>query len=378
MMKIRYKNKVNAYFQYLMHTSSFSVFDRIVLGLLSFFSYIYGWGVQYIRGSYVQGKKVIKKVSVPVISIGNITAGGTGKTPLACFFAAVLQQQGKKPAVLTRGYGGTAEHTGVTVSDGKRLLVTPEVGGDEAVLMGRLLPQVPVLAGKRRYETARQAIRDFACDVLLLDDGFQHWQLHRDLDIVLIDGTNPFGNGHVLPRGILREKPEQLQRAGLLVLTKGESLSADEKKKVVCHIRQYNKTAPLVEAQLTVCGCTPLVRWRQGYRTDAPVAGTKVIAISALGNPQVFERTLVQSGYQVIDSLQYADHHPYTEKEYAVWRQLAAATGAILVTTEKDAVKIAALTEAAFPLYVLSITMTITQGRETAEKVIQAQWEDKS
>jgi len=312
------------------------------------------------------------RVSAAVISIGNITVGGTGKTPFTCFLAKYLYDHQKNVAVLTRGYRSQAEATGVLVSDGEKIVTTSALGGDEACVMARLLMHIPVWAGRKRYQNALHSIEKFNTNVFVLDDGFQHWQLVRDLDIVLLDGTNPFGNGYVLPRGILREPVPQLRRADIIVLTKAGKLTVAKKQALATYIRRYNKTAPLVEAVTEVVACIPFSAWvqRKGENNCVLEKRQRVITISALGNPLDFEETVQRQGYQVVSTRRYADHHQYEAADYQTWRRLAQQYQAVCITTEKDAVKIEAVQVKDIPLYVLSIEMKWTHGREEAERVL--------
>ena len=171
--------------------------------LLSMASKVYGGAVKLRRTFYKKSVFKSKKLSRPVISIGNITAGGTGKTPMTIYVANVINALGYNVAVVSRGYKGKAETKGGIVSDGETLLMTPEISGDEPYMMAAKLKDVPVIVGKNRFKAGRLAIGKFAPDIILLDDGFQHLKLERGLDLVLLDCRKPLGNGHLLPRGMM-------------------------------------------------------------------------------------------------------------------------------------------------------------------------------
>lgn len=203
-----------SYITYLMGKGPHRWIDKPVLALLSGAASLYRKVVKKKYDALMRHPERQSSLDVPVVSLGNITAGGTGKTPTACLIARWLLEEGYKVALLNRGYRSKAEAQQAVMSDGEHILLDAAHGGDEALLLARSLPGIPVIVGRKRSETGQLAIDLFKPQVLLLDDGFQHWQLARDLDIVLIDCTNPFGNGHVLPRGLLREPLEHLQRAG--------------------------------------------------------------------------------------------------------------------------------------------------------------------
>ena len=187
--------------------------DDLMLSFLEMLEKVYEKAVTRRRHAYAAGIKKETSFDATVISLGNITVGGTGKTPMAVFLTKEIRRMGYTVAVLSSGYRSHAEKTGAIVSDGNNVLLTPAEAGDEAVLLARSLPGVPVLSGRRRTETGHIAVDEFHPDVILMDDAFQHWQVKRELDIVLINAANPVGNGHLLPRGILREPLDELERA---------------------------------------------------------------------------------------------------------------------------------------------------------------------
>lgn len=371
-----------AYFHYLTGSSSHHWWDWPALALLHGASWLYEKGVLAKYHAIADHPERQEHVPAVVISLGNITVGGTGKTPTACMLARRLQSQGWRVALLNRGYRSQKEQGGAAImSDGREVLLTAEEGGDEACLMARSLPGVPVLVGRHRALGGRLAVERFGTQVLLLDDGFQHWQLYRDVDIVLIDGTNPFGNGHVLPRGILREPLEQLSRADIFLLTKRDQISQDRAEAIVRELRQYNQEAPVAMAIHKPSRCTAFAAWYDGTGDDGTLRpdGQPVLAVSALGNPASFEQTLRDAGFTVNGALRYEDHHHYSRDDIRTMAARAAETGCLLVTTEKDAVKLPAaiIDEYDLPLYVLGITIDIVEGQEKIDTILQAVLEDK-
>jgi len=204
--------------------------NNLLKPLHVFFSLLslpYGGAVRARNRLFDSGFLEQQRIGCPVISVGNLTVGGTGKTPMVILLAGMLKDRGLRPAVLSRGYGGKNRADVLVVSDGMRVLAGPDEAGDEPVLIARRLGDVPVLAGPKRVITGRHALEHFSVDAILLDDGFQHRYLHRDLDIVLLDSRQPLGNGFLLPRGPLREPPSALARAGVIAFTRSKGGDAE-------------------------------------------------------------------------------------------------------------------------------------------------------
>lgn len=284
--------------------------DYLCLEIMVRLLYKYG-----ILKSYRPGCKVI--------SIGNITLGGTGKTPLVIAIARHLRDSGKKVAILSRGYKG---EKGSNTSD-------------EIELFKKHLPDVPVFAGRDRIASAKKAESGFSPQVILLDDGFQHWRLKRDLDIVTINGKNPFGNGFTIPRGILREPKAALSRADVVVVTKGGRIP-DE-------IKQINGSAEIFSCS---------------YEADptAGIKGKKVAIACAIGDPSSFEDTVASLGAQIVRKFIFMDHHRYTAADVARMASETAAAGSdMIVTTEKDMVKLSGLVKGDIRLKAVGIEIKI-------------------
>lgn len=370
------RTKLAAYFLDLMNGSSRHCWDGLVLNLLEGASVLYRHGVEKKYRSFADHPERQARLDAAVISLGNITVGGTGKTPAACMLAQMLQGEGYRVALLNRGYRSQKENEAAIMSDGRQILLSAEEGGDEACLMARSLPGIPVIVGRERRRSGQIAVDQFDSQILLLDDGFQHWQLRRDLDIVLVDATNPFGNGWMLPRGILREPLEHLNRAGLFIITKCDQAAREAVDSIYGTLQSYNPDAPIAEAVHQAKWCISFDAWSSmRRREECPnlAAGMKAVAVSALGNPASFEQTVRSFGYTVAGTLRYDDHHRYTQEDMAAMRDAAASAGAVLVTTEKDAVKLnpELVRQYSLPLYVLGIAMEITKGKEHIDRVLQ-------
>ncbi|NQU10407.1 tetraacyldisaccharide 4'-kinase [bacterium] len=309
-----------------------------------------------------------------VVSIGNLTVGGTGKTPVVEVFARALQARGRKVAILSRGYKSTprplwerllAKLPGQQdnfppkiVSDGRALLLDSEQAGDEPYMLASNLKDVVVLVDKDRVKSGRYAISKFGCDTLLLDDGFQYLALKSRLDICLIDRNTPFGNHYLLPRGTLREPIANLTRAHYIFITKSTPQGA---KTLSSAIRRFNQTAEIIE-------CAHRALYLQdvftGERVDLlRLQELPVAAISGIAAPESFEAGLRSLGAQLIYAKRYADHHRYTQQEIInmINRSLKRGARAIL-TTEKDAVRFPKIDRRDLPIYFLRVEIQIIAG----------------
>lgn len=291
-----------------------------------------------------------KHLPCKVISLGNLTVGGTGKTPAAIAVAEEALKRGFSSVILTRGYKGSAKGP-CFVSRGDVPLLNVEEAGDEPYLMAARLRGVPVVKGADRHASGLFAIKELAADsttskdrlLFILDDGFQHWRLYRDKDIVLIDSGDPFGNGMLLPLGRLREPVKAVGRADIIVITKNADRRDQSGKSVpvIDIIRQYNPDAPVHLASHKTVSC----RFSSGLREPIDwLHGKKVLAFCGLGSPESFRKTLLLAGAEVAGFLTYRDHYKYNAEDIADIKANAARTGADwIVTTEKDIIKISGL-----------------------------------
>ncbi|OPY04224.1 MAG: Tetraacyldisaccharide 4'-kinase [Syntrophaceae bacterium PtaB.Bin038] len=321
----------------------------------------YGAAVRARNRLFDLGALPQRDVGCPVVSVGNLTAGGTGKTPMAIRTAGMLRDRGMRPAVLSRGYGGRSTAPVLVVSDGRQLLAGPDEAGDEPVLIARRLPGVPVLAGPKRAVTGRYAREHLGADVLVLDDGFQHRWIRRDLDIVLLDSRRPLGNGHLLPRGPLREPPASLERAGVVVLTRsGERGDAPGGA-----LAGLLAGRPVLRARIRP---TKLVA-ADGTEMPLPhLAGRRVFAFAGIARPESFRRTLEGLGACLAGFRALPDHHRYTAEDVRqIGRALVESGAEILVTTEKDGVKLSGLAAFPRPLFCLAIETEILEGADALE-----------
>ena len=327
---------------------------------LRFLSFPYGAAVALRNRLYDRQILRQERLPCPVISVGNLTVGGTGKTPTVIFIANLLKERGSRPAVLSRGYGGHAGASVNVVSDGNRILLGWRDAGDEPILIAGAAPGVPVLTGGVRLLTGRVAIERFGADVLILDDAFQHRALFRNLDILLVDTRRPFGNGFVLPRGPLRETPGTLRRAHLIIRTGEEEGPAAPLPAAsgLPSFRGIRRPLGLVEA---------------GTGQVLPLAelkGRRVCAFAGIGRPEAFRESLTGLGADVASFRAFPDHHPYTRIDIDALRRLSDESRVVrIVTTEKDAVRLADHADFLRNLTLLRIGMEISPAEPFAELI---------
>src|SRR5437762_3422408 len=356
---------------------------RLLRGMLYGLSFIYERIVQLRL--YFYRKRILRERALGclVISIGNLTVGGTGKTPIVEKFARALQTGGRRVAILSRGYKSVPRPSKRSwvdrlqkqvidpprvVSDGKSLLLDSLTAGDEPYMLAHNLKDVIVLVDKDRVKSGLFAIDKWKVDTLLLDDGLQYLHLKHRLDMVLVDRQAPFGNEFLLPRGTLREPPRNLRRASYIFITKNTGQPNDT---LIARIRRYNRTAEIIE-----CAHRPL--YLQNIYTGERLSldrlhGLFVGSICAIAAPESFEGALKNLGAQVDLSLRYIDHHYYTESELRSFiNRCIRHDLALIITTEKDAVRMPRLPEAdvKVPIYFMRVEIGILSGHETWEHCV--------
>jgi len=295
---------------------------------------VYRGAVAVRRAAYRRGWMRRERLDVPVISVGNLTFGGTGKTPTVIALARDLVRMGRRPAVLTRGYK--------RLDDGQVVVVGPDPRqtaaevGDEPLEMARRLPGVPVIVDTNRARGGAEAQRQGA-DVVLLDDGFQHLRLDRDLDLVLIDSGDPWGGGRLPPLGRLREPLNALVRADAVLVTKVPT----QWRPVVAEIESVlDRLAPRLQVFVSRMRPSRVHVPGDGWREPEVLSGQRVMAFAALGRPDGFATTLTEAGAEVAVTRWFPDHHAYTDQELSELVEQATAASAVPVTTAKDAVKL--------------------------------------
>ena len=326
--------------------------------ILKLFSFFYFWGHCFRMWAYRWDLFPSHKLDCRVISVGNLTLGGTGKTPAVMMIAEILRGNGHKPGILSRGYGGNSLSEVNVVCDGKNILLTPETAGDEAVMMAQRLRNVPILVGSDRYQTGRYAIEHFGVDTLILDDGFQHLALKRDINILLFDHQRPFGNGQLFPAGELREPKKEVHRADFVFITRysGASYPPGINENLI-------KNLPVVKSALRL---DSILKFDNGEILDIKeVLNQPVAAFSGIANPDDFRRILEQTGVRLVYYHPFPDHHEYTLSDLKFIESSARKAGAkFIFTTEKDGVKLK-LNSFIIPFYKVALEMEILEGRET-------------
>lgn len=339
----------------------------ILRWLLLAISFLYR-GIVRLR-LYLFRKHIMRRhqLGCPVISIGNLTVGGTGKTPVVEKLARDLTERGRRIAILSRGYKsvrrrqpGKKQAIVRVVSEGGALLLDSKTAGDEPFMLAKNLRGVAVVVEKNRVACGRHAVTELGSDLLILDDGLQYLKLHRRFDLVLIDREAPFGNEHLLPRGTLREPPENLRRATHILITKcdGSDISA-----LLERIRKYNRTAPILE-----CRHRPVEL--QDFATGdiiplEKLQGLRAGALSAIASPESFEAGLQRLGVELELTQSFADHHRYSRREMERFLKRCERRGvSCILTTEKDAVRMPRLFQQSIPIYYLRIEIEIIRGIE--------------
>ena len=359
-----------AYLKFL-HDKPRAWWERALFSVLKFLSFFFlaGWILKKI--SYRSGFRVRRRLTCPVVSVGNITTGGTGKTPVVISLARHFTAQGKRVAVLSRGYGRNRKMSSlVWVSDGKKILVSAEDGGDEPVLIAESVPEAAVLVCKDRYKAGLEAMREFKPDLFILDDGYQRrFELHRDLDIMVVDGINPFSTGWVLPAGLLREPITAIDEANVFILNKVNMSRSPEDIRTVLH--RHNPRAYVVESCYRPLGLRNFLTG--GEVKPSSLDGVPVGAFSGVANLLSFIRTLAEFNVLIRHAYPMRDHYPYTREKLKAILEDAKARGLqYLVTTAKDEVKLPRDMEPEIPILVLDIQWEVTGGKNHWETVLKS------
>ncbi len=315
----------------------------------------YTWVVEARNRRYDQDPKAIERVGVPVISVGNITAGGTGKTPLVAWLARWFTSRHVKVVLISRGYKAQNDQ-----------------GNDEARELEQLLPDVPHLQNPDRIAAAHSAIDQLPCELIILDDAFQHRRIHRDLDIVLIDALRPFGHGHVLPRGLLREPLAQLRRASVIGLSRANAVDSGQRQVIHEHVARLAPHATWVELAHVP---RLLKNAEAAEQPPETLTGQPVAAFCGIGNPTGFHATLTQLGCDLIAFRTFPDHCAYSAGDIAslqAWCDTDANAAKFIVCTSKDLVKLNMTSLGQIPLWALAIEMELTAGSERLQPRLQA------
>ncbi|MDR1401809.1 MAG: tetraacyldisaccharide 4'-kinase [Puniceicoccales bacterium] len=352
----------------------------VSLGLLPL-SFIFLQAVRLRRFLYDRRIFASDILGCPVIVVGNLTLGGTGKTPVVEKIARELHERGRKVAVLSRGYKSKSEPRWKVwvrwithqkepppkvVSNGKLVLLNSETAGDEPFMLAENLPGVVVLVDRDRVKAGRYAIGKFGVDILILDDGFQYFPLLGHINLLLIDRSNPFGNRHLLPRGILREPIEQISRASHVLVTKADSTCDSS---LIGTIKMHTQKAEIMQCAHFPRHLSTLDK--KEIRLISILQDSKIMAFSGIASPDSFEMFLSRNGATIVHRKQFVDHHRFSKSELENVFDAACAKGAeFAVTTEKDAVRMPKDFQAPIATYFLKIDIEITAGEEIFEDMI--------
>ena len=346
--KLRFKIQ-NEMVNGLMVNRLFQIVNKpYIRGLAYALSCGYYAGLSLHKSLYKMGLLQIKDAPCKVISIGNITVGGTGKTPFALFLSDLLKKEGKRVAVVVRGY--KSRDKGILISDGQDILQGVFQAGDEGYILARRLKGIPILKAKRRYIAINYAFNHFGADVIVLDDAFQYWALKRDVDIVLLNAEEPFGNGHLLPRGKLREPISALKRADAIVLSRTDDRAAGGWR---AHLKEIFDI-PIFTADYILESLVSIEN--KSYPLDY-LKDTPVLAFCGISRPERFRYTCSKLGVEIKRFIVYPDHYYYRQKDIDFLKKEAEASGLkCLLTTEKDIVKIA---DCRLPIFYPKISIEI-------------------
>ncbi len=376
--------KIEQSFIEIIREHKHDTFSNIAKGMLFFGSRVYRRIVQFRIWMY--DNRVIRNRAIGclVVSIGNLSCGGTGKTPVVEVFAKTLSQKGRKVAILSRGYRSRdrslwaklrkkfsskrKEVPPRVVSDGKNLLLDSMSAGDEPFMLASNLRNVVVLVDKDRVKSGLYAIDEFHTDTLILDDGFQYLRLKAHINILLVDSTSPFDNHHVLPRGLLREPIKNIRRADYIFLTKSDG--SPKLRHLKSFLRRQNHRAEIIEC----CHRPQYLEnvFDRGHRMPlSDLKGKKIASISAIANPASFNAFLRELGGEIVLEKHYADHHRYRQQEMIDFVNQAKEAGAeIIMTTEKDAVRMPRLDRLDIPVLFLRVEIDILSGQESFDQCI--------
>jgi len=356
-------NKIIEYLEDIVSGERRGIFPSFIKADLLVISWLCLGVVKLRRHLYSQGILQAKRLPCKVISIGNVVVGGSGKTPATITIARLLNKYTDlKIAIASRGYRSKSKDCAI-VSDGKNILLDTYEAGDEPYLLGRSLPDVPVLIGKDRFKSGLMAVQNWETQIIILDDGFQYLKLKRDVNIVTMDATRPFGFDHILPRGYLREPLSTLRNADIILLTR-----VDQCKDLNSLRDRLDRIAPSILRFESIHAPSSLIRMdtHQDVGFNA-VKNKNVLAVCGIANPSSFTETIQTLNPAKLNQISFPDHHEYTLKDIKKIEQTASETGAdVIITTEKDAPKLSSINI----LPVLSLVIELKLVEPSAEKLI--------
>lgn len=344
-------------------------------------SKVYGGAVKLRREVYKAGILKTKRLPCMVISIGNIVAGGTGKTPMTIYVAGRIKKYGYKVVVISRGYRGKAEKTGGIVSDGESLLMDCKTAGDEPYMMASRLKNVPVIVGKNRFKAGMTAVKKFNPDVIVLDDAFQHIKLERDFDLVLLDYQNPFGNGHILPAGTLREPVSILFKGDGFIFTRSDTAKDNNGPSLYLKLPRYVQKKPVFRA-IHIPFISKIVNkgknntsgqnLKESIRKNAEcLKGRNAYAFSGIADNNVFFKTVKSFDCLISAFSEFEDHHFYSDTDIERILEGVKKSGSdCIITTEKDFVRLPKNISWPVEMFVVGIKIEFAAGNKQFDALI--------
>lgn len=332
---------------------------------------LYAGPVALRRRLYDAGWLKATRLPVPVISVGNLTTGGSGKSPAVAMIAELLLSRGRRPAIVSRGYRGSHRGPATVVSSGEGPLMEASVAGDEPVMLAAALRGVPVIVSRRRRDGGALAVERFGADCVILDDGFQHRALARDLDLLLVSGGHPFGNGRLLPAGPLREPISAMSRAGALMLTGGGAAGDRAVEPFRLAAARYCPLTPVFSARLRPVGLVEAATGRSLPLGE--LAGKAAVCFAGIAFPQRFFDTVAGCGARVAGAHPFPDHHAFSRGDLEAIRASAARAGATwILATEKDLARMSAADRSRLPgLHALRVTMQVEEAAAFAGLLLE-------
>lgn len=351
-MKI-YINKIH-------YAKDLNLLDLTVKNSLKLLSIFYGAAVDLKNWAWENELFKKKKLSAYVISVGNLTTGGTGKTPITAAIAEHFIKNGKKTAILSRGYGGHLSSTGTNIiSDGKNIFYNSFEAGDEPYWMASNINKATIITGANRYNSGTVAINEYGCEVLVLDDGFQHIKLERDLNLLVIDSYKKFGNELVLPAGPLREPLSEIDRADKIILVNKKPFDEIAKKHCVKYAEELYKT---YKKPVVICETKTEFIYNVKTKENIP-ENQKVYAFAGIAQPEFFFLNLKQEGFNIVEEKKFKDHYVYSALDLKnIIDEAKSRCADCIITTEKDAVKLSAYiekTSSEIPIFALKLGLDI-------------------
>lgn len=329
------------------------------------------WGIIKLR-NFLYKKEILKSGRLPckVISVGNVTVGGTGKTPMTIYMTELLNRLGYKVVILSRGYKGGAEKTGGIVSDGRTIFMEPDMAGDEPFMLAEKLKNTPVIVGKNRLEAGMLAVEKFKPDIIVLDDAFQHLKLARDINLVLLDSHRPFGNTHILPRGTLREPLSALLRGDAFILTRSDSppLNPYDLPGLPFSRTDLIGNKPVFRSFHVpyICNVVRQNPVASGYPVSVSydaefLKNRNVFAFSGIAKNDDFQRTLEAFGCRITGFLKFPDHYQYSDNDLSeIFHSTQELNADAIITTEKDYVRL--VRRITWPIDLVVISIKISFG----------------